>query len=143
MIIIQQDQFSIETLQVLEKEVLQSYKTHFDTDKLTVIWNLVDYAVTNRNRSQSSLITIEVPNGTEQTLREALLFDCFNRWKSITNQNSDHIMVSALDSDVFNKLIKSNLGRLNLLGKTRFLSKTLMRFIQSKYRHNLLISSFN
>lgn len=144
MIIVQENQFSIDTLYELQACIQNTYAKHFRSDKLTVIWNLMPTgcAITDRQPSQSSLVSVQVPNNTHRQVREAFLNDCFKSWRDITKQDADHIMVSALDSDVFTELLKSNLGRLSLMGKLSFISNMVCKFIQSKLRHNLLISSF-
>lgn len=144
MIIVQEGQFSIETLHQLQACVQASYKKSFPQEKLTVMWNVMPrgQAITDRQLSQSSLVSTQVPNGTQKQVREAFLNDCFDSWKAITGQNPDHIMVDAVDSDVFKSLLKSNLERLSLGGKLRFIRNMVRRFIQSKRKHNLLISNF-
>ena len=144
-ITVQEDQFSIAKLKELEVIIRALYAKHVSDDKLTVVWNIAGagLAFTNRQPSRSSLVTFETPDGFEEERRAALLSECDEEWRAITNQHPDQVMVAAFDQALYSKIFKGNLERLSPIGRIIFQLKTIGRLLRSKFQHNLLITSFN
>ncbi|MDN5201277.1 hypothetical protein QQ008_07890 [Fulvivirgaceae bacterium BMA10] len=122
LITISEGQFSKRQILSLESLIRQNYKTHISADPLLVIWNQVpagnifhDY-----KNGQPSILVIESNENIEQHQRVEMFEACTRDWLQITGQRIDQLIISVLDTPVFNKLLQRNSKHLTIPGKVKY-----------------------
>lgn len=137
---VQAGQFSDEQIRALETCVRKHYATHIGSGRIAMIWCVVPegQCYTNYAPSQSSLLSIECPNGLAQDRRVAMLKACEQDWIAITGQHSDSLMLAVLDADKFAELLAANQARLSGFGRLRFNLHMLISLLRSKLSRGYL-----
>lgn len=136
LVTIQEKQFNTAQIKLLEAVIRSTYTTHVGVKKILVIWCMIPQgqAYTNYQPSQSSLISMECDNGFDQDKRIKLLKNLEQDWTSITGQDSNYVMLSLIESDVFNVLLDANHERLTFMGRI----KLQVHMVSSLLRSQLL-----
>jgi hypothetical protein len=137
---IQEKQFSNVQIKALESVVRRHYTAHVGVKNVLVIWCIIPkgQAYTNYQPSQSSLISMECDNGFDQEKRITLLQNLELDWTAITGQDSNHVMISLIDSDVFNVVLDGNRERLTSVGRVKLQVHMMSSLLRSKLLNGFL-----
>lgn len=84
--------------------------------------------------STSSLVQVAVPDGFDQSAREALMHDVNDGWCRITGQSPFELLIGATDQTPGRAVIKSLVGQIPLRQKPRFLVSYARQAISSLAR---------
>ena len=136
LITIQQDQFTDNQLKQLNTVIKKNFRRYVSSEYLLVTWMKIpqDQMYCDYKPSQSSIITIEAPDGFPQHKRVKILKDCQDQWLSITDQVADNLMLTLIDSSLFSEIVASNQERLSLVGKLKMLVLILSSAVVSMIR---------
>ncbi len=131
---VQEGQFGNDQIKALEATLRRNYAEHVSATRVTVIWCVIPkgQAFTNYQRSQSSLVSMECVVGFPQDRRVTLLQACERDWTAITGQNSDQVMLSLIEADVFNNVLDGNRLRLSKAGNLKLQWHMLTSLLRSK-----------
>ena len=145
LITIQQDQFSAYQLKQLNTLIKQNYRRYVSSERLLITWMQIpqDQMYCDYKPSQSSIITIEAPDGFPQHKRVNMLKNTQDQWLSITNQVADNLMLTLIDSSLFSEIVASNQERLSLLGKLKMLKVILSSVFASMIRRSPILINPN
>lgn len=145
LIAIQEGQIPLVQIKALEAKLRRLYALHVGPQKLTIIWNVAakQHTITDRKWSRSSACSVAVPNGFDDDRRLAFLLDLDRSWREITGQHPDQCSFVAFDETRFDEVLRGNLARFSITGKSLYLGKMLLRVLASKVRHGVLITQFN
>jgi len=104
--------------------------------RLAVAWMTIPKgsAYSAGKPSTSSLVQVGVPDGFNQSAREALMHDVNDRWCAITGQTPFELLVGAMDQTAGRQAVKGILGQIPLAQKPRFLKDYLTHAIRSLAR---------
>ena len=145
LITIQQGQFSAYQLKQLNTLIKQNYRHYVSSERLLITWMQIpqDQMYCDYKPSQSSIITIEAPDGFPQNKRVNMLKNTQDQWLSITNQVADNLMLTLIDSSLFSEIVASNQERLSLLGKLKMLKVILSSVLASMIRRSPILVNPN
>lgn len=121
----------------LEAELKDSVRTHVGHEaRLAVAWLTIPrgsgYAA--GRPSTSSLLQVTVPDGFDQSAREALMHDVNDRWCRITGQSPFELLIGATDKTAGRAVIKSLVDQIPLRQKPRFITDYAKQAIGSLAR---------
>jgi hypothetical protein len=84
--------------------------------------------------STSSMVRVTVPDGFDQSAREALMHDVNDHWCRITGQSPFELLIGATDQTPGRAVIKSLVGQIPLRHKPRFLVSYARQAVSSLAR---------
>ena len=121
----------------LEAALKDSVRDHVGPSaRLAVAWLTVPrgsgYAA--GKPSKSSIVQVGVPDGFDQSKREALMHDLNDRWCRITGQTPFELLLGVTDQTTGRATIKTLLAEIPLMQKPRFLAEYLPQAIRSLAR---------
>ena len=123
--------------QELEAALKSAVREHVGPEaRLAVAWLTIvrgsGYAA--GKPSKSSLVQVAVPDGFDQSAREALMHDVCDRWCRITGQSRFELLIGATDKTPGRAVIKSLVAEIPLQQKPRFLATYAGQAIRSLAR---------
>ncbi len=134
---VQEGRIPSEQRPALESALKKAVRTHVGPEaRLTVAWLTIPrgsgYAA--GKPSTSSMVQIAVPDGFDQTAREALMRQVNDRWCHITRQSPFELLIGATDKTPGRAVIKSLVEQIPLRKKPRFIADYAKQAITSLAR---------
>lgn len=134
LIAVQAEQFSDAQIQTLDRLIHAHYEQHVSDEALLTIWNQLPkgQAFTDYKDSQSSMITLECPNGFAQEKRVRVLTALESDWRATTGQNPHEVMLALVEQDLFGTLFASNQQRLSWMGRLNLIVKMIKSIVRAR-----------
>jgi hypothetical protein len=134
---IQQGTVGKDRIPTLEAALHRKYAEHFGAEgKPFVIWAEVPrgQAYTEGRLSEGAWLMVEVPDGTDQALRERAMLDIAGEWARVAGVPVEKMMVTLCDSSLFGRYLAANSARMRTLPRIGFLLRTLAGLVRSRRR---------
>ena len=132
MCLYQQGAFSRTDKSALSKRIDAIYHRYFHSaPKVMLIWVAIPrgQSYIAGQPSSATTLTLNVPNGTADTLRHPLMKEICSEWMTYTNCNQNQVILSVMDDDLASQFTAYSLARIAVNRRKRTLCRLIIKML--------------